>query len=157
MSNNPYQKPDQPDAYQYNQPKKKGSAKWFLIGGCGCFSLVLACCCGVGIYFFSMTQNFMTEQITFAENSLKVSEELGDGVVVDVESANVTQNPDDPSLLEFRFNIKGDSDEAVLVFVGKIESVSSGWILNEIYLEKDGEKIDLDPDTEFDFGLDELE
>ena len=96
----------------------------------------------------------MVEQINQAEQSERVADILGGGVSVDAESAMIEQSG--PGSVEFRFNIKGDSDEAVLVFIGEIKSISKGWELKETYLEKDGKKVDLDPDKELDFGLDDL-
>lgn len=133
-----------------------GAKKW-LIGGCGCLSLIVVVC-GIGIYFtwgyFQPMVNFVFECQDVVETSPIVKQELGEPITVGPPSQEAVNRD-----ITLRFPVTGSEKKGTVVFEATIgdDLVPT---LNKSYLElEDGTQVSIDPDeaTTFDIeGLDGL-
>ena len=146
-------------APQYLEEKPRSSKKWWIIGGCGCFSMIILCGLGIGGIIFFVARpyvEFQQECIQAAESSPRVVELLGDNPRVNVQTQNITQTQEG-SVIKWveRLEISGDDNKGTLIIRGTFEPFTT-WVRDSLELEVDGETIDLgDPLDEFDLDIDE--
>ena len=136
-------------------PPEKSSKKLWIFGGLGCLGLIGLCCVGVviGGYFLGKpTLDFMNENKNFVESSPKVQEVLGSPVTAGPPSQPVA-NPNVPGSMTFRGRADGPNASGEYVIEAKMEGVTP--VRQKIYLEVDGETIDLDPEAMFDISIDD--
>jgi len=130
----------------------KSNKKLWIYGGLGCFGLIGLVCvgCVVMITFAARPQlQFMAENKAFIETSQEVKDVVGSPITVgDLGPPAATGAPGE---LEFRGSVSGPNGDATYVVIAKLEGLTP--VRQEIYLEFDGEKIDLDPDAMFNFEV----
>jgi hypothetical protein len=128
-------------------PKKSGSKRWLTIG------LVFGVIVLVGVigtmYWLKVgkpIQEFKTQNLNMIDESEIAAETLGTPITL----GTVGEKRDGDSIT-FRVPAKGAEASGTLVFTGT--KGPEGWTRDEIYLEVDGEKVDLSAIDEL-FNLD---
>lgn len=132
----------------------KSNKKLWIYGGLGCFGLIGLVCVGCSVFFFMAARpqiQFMAENKGFIETSPKVQNVLGSPVTVGDLSPPAQSSA--PGELEYRGSVSGPNGDASYVVTAKMEGLTP--VRQEIYLEFDGEKIDLDPDALFNLEVDD--
>ena len=134
------------------EPKGSGGKKW-IFAGCGCL-LVIGLICGgliAYVYFLSAdARNFGLENRTDIGSSRQVQDTLGSPVVV---SAPQPVLGGDPTKLVFTYDVEGPEGSGIVTVSGSMNQDFS-VTRDEIYLEFEGERIDLDPDNELEIDID---
>lgn len=129
----------------------KSKKKFWILGGLGCFGLIVVVCVGgAALIWFTVgkpTLDFMNENMALISNSPAAEEALGANITLGAP----TQQQDGNGSVTFRVPATGDKGSGTLVFKGTYGA--EGWTRDEIYLEVDGEQIDLS-DSEDIFNLD---
>jgi len=136
-------------------PPKKSKAKFWIFGGLGCLGIVGLCCVGAmaGFWFYGMkpTMDFMNENATLVESDPQVQELLG--APVKCTPGPPVQNPSDPTKLTFSGTAAGENGSGRYVVEAQMDGFTP--VRNEMYLEFNGEKINLDADAPFDLQIDD--
>ena len=131
----------------------KSGKKFWLFGGCGlgCLGLIGLCCVGlIGAgYFYGWKpmQDFQTENI----NSAIISPEAEEALGTPIETQAGIPEQTGPQSFTFRVPVSGPKASGTLVIKGTLEGVN--WIRDEIYLDVNGEQIDLDPESMFEVEI----
>ncbi len=127
----------------------RSSKKWWIFGGCGCLSIIVLICVGVGAYvylaFARPLVEFNNESVAIAQNSKQLGEALGPPIqFTDTGSPQAT---DAPGVVEFRTPVSGTKGSGTIVVRAKLEPGPQGfiWTREAMILEFDGKKIDLNP------------
>ena len=135
-----------------SQPKS--NKKLFIFGGLGCLGLIGLVCIGflaVGIIFGGPAIAFINENIVQIEASPEVADALGAPVKVGQPQTN--RDPNNPNGMIFRGTVAGTERNGTYVIEATMES---GKLVREaIYLEVEGQTIDLDPEAMFDVEVDD--
>lgn len=134
--------------------RPKSNKKLWIFGGLGCFGLIGLICIGfivAGIMAAKPTLDFMNENISYIESSSEVAEALG--APITVAPAQPTQDSNNPGALIFRGNVSGSQGAGTYVIEAKMNGVTPER--EAIYLEVDGERIDLDPDALYELDIDD--
>ena len=134
--------------------KPKSSKKLWLFGGLGCLGLIGLVCVGMivaGVMAAKPMLDFMNENVAFIESSNDVSDALGSPV--SVTPAQPQQDAANPQQLIFRGNVSGPQGSGSYVIEAKMNGVTP--VREAIYLEVNGERIDLDPDALTDLSIDD--
>lgn len=143
IDSNPISNIDQP---------KSGKKKWF-IGGCGCLSLIALLCIAGGAFmwisFGKPLVDLMNENQVLVENSLEVQELLGTPITT---GAPAQTRGDDPSVIQISTPVSGPKGSGTVQMRVRFNKT---WEREELYLEFEGERIDLDPEKEFELDIDE--
>ena len=130
----------------------KSNKKLWIFGGLGCFGLIGLVCIGCAVSLFLLskpTLSFMNENKAIVESSEQVKEIVGSPVTI---GAPKVDNSKAPKII-IRSSISGPKASGIYVLEGTIDGVTP--VRDAIYLEIDGEKIDLDPDAMFNFEVDD--
>ena len=134
-----------------NVEPPKSRKKLWIFGGLGCFGLILVVCVGgavvIWLAFGKPTLDFMNENMVLIDNSEAAVEALGSPIT----RGAPTQEQDGSGSMTFSLPVSGPKAKGTLVFKGTYGA--EGWTRDDIYLEVDGEKIDLS-DAEDIFNLD---
>ncbi len=145
-------------APQYTD-KPPSSKKWWIIGGCGCLTLILLCGLGIGGIIYMVGRpyvEFQQECIQAAETSARVAELLGENPRVNTgtQSIQQTQEGDVLKWVE-RMEITGSDKTGTLIISATFKPFNT-WTRDSLEIEVDGETFDLgDPLDEFDLDIDE--
>lgn len=127
-------------------PPKSGKKK-FLIGGCGCLGVLALLCVGgsafIWIQFGKPMMDFMNENTTFVASSEVAKEALGDPITVGPPTKTEPQGQS----VTMEFPVSGSKGSGIMVLRGSLKD--GKWVRDEIYLEVDGNRIELSPDSEF--------
>lgn len=134
------------------EPPKSRKKLW-IFGGLGCFGVIGIGCIGiislVMIYVYRPMQEFQNENVEMATSSMEVEAILGSPVTA---GTTVPENAGAQKFI-FRTPLTGPDGEGTLIFEAKL--VGTEWIRESIYLEKDGETTDLDPEAMFNITIDD--
>ena len=125
---------------------KKSSKKLWIFGGLGCLGLIGLVCIGMivaGVLAGKPMFEFMNENVTFIESSTEVQNALGTPLTV--TPAQPTPDPNNPQALIFRGNVSGPQGSGSYVVEATMKGMTP--VRNAVYLELNGEKIDLDPNA----------
>jgi len=95
--------------------------------------------------------DFMNENVTFIESSSEVTDALGTPVTV--HPPQPIQDPANPGALIFRGQVSGPQGEGTYVIEAKMNGMTP--VREAIYLETNGEKIDLNPDALYNLEIDD--
>ena len=128
----------------------KGSGKKWIFAGCGCLLVIgLICggCIGMGAYFGSGVISFTLDNTAAVQSSRKVQEIVGTPVAVSPPRS--TQHN---RAITLEFDVSGPNGTGKVTVVGTMNDDFS-VTRDEIYLEFDGQRIDLDPDAELDLNI----
>jgi hypothetical protein len=145
-------------------PKKSGALKWIL-GGIGCFTLMIALCVGGLIYFGMQVNDIATNNAAYfkavnsIESSSAVADVVGAPVVVERSAEKPPQRiPAEAGKIGFKFDtvVKGSnkSGEAEIIVSGELMN-SDNWQVDSIKVTVDGEEIPVDEvslDLDIDLG-----
>lgn len=135
-----------------SQPKSK--KKLWIFGGLGCLGLIAL---GVGFIAFAVyfagepALKFANENITFIEESDEAADAIGAPVVVG--DPQFSKAPGNPGAVIFTGTVKGTNKQGTYTIEALLEN--GGLERQEIYLEVDGQRIDLDPDAMFELDVDD--
>jgi hypothetical protein len=131
---------------------KSGKKKW-LIGGCGCLSLIaILCIAGGGLLFIKYGKpvfDLMEETNNLVENSPQVQNVLGAPIELGTPSQS---QGDEPGVLLISIPVSGPNGAGTVKYRIRFDGK---WVREELYLEFEGERIDLDLEKEFDLDIDE--
>jgi len=135
-----------------SQPKS--NKKFWIFGGLGCLGLIGLVCIGfvaAGVIFGGPAIAFINENTAEIEASPEVSDALG--APVTVGQPQTTRDPNNPSGIIFHGTVTGSERNGTYVIEA---SMDTGKPVREaIYLEVDGQTIDLDPESLFDIEIDD--
>ena len=135
-----------------SQPKS--NKKLFIFGGLGCLGLIGLVCIGfvvVGIIFGGPAIAFINENTAQIEASPEVADALGGPVTV--SQPQTTRDPNNPEGMIFRGTVAGTERNGTYVIEATMEG---GKLVREaIYLEVEGQTIDLDPESMFNIEIDD--
>lgn len=144
----------------YEQPAKSGKS-WFACFGIGCVVLFLLCGVGSAVAWFTFGQqmmdvyNIQKQAVATAMESDKVQEKLGDNIVPVFEILLPEQSEDgDAKITLNKMKLKGSLAEGVLFFEIRIEKGQPPE-QTKLYIEIDGEVIDLLNSDEFNLEIEE--
>jgi hypothetical protein len=133
----------------YVEPKKSGAGKWLLFGGCGCLFLILLVCGGGGYWFYGTfykpLYDEMNGTVALLESSEVVQEKVGEPVTV-VMSNQPRQESNE--VLEVDYEVSGPNGNGTVVVRFRFDPTSFTWTRDDMYLEFEGEQINVDPDAE---------
>ena len=130
----------------------KSNKKLWIYGGLGCFGLMGLVCIGctvAGYFALKPVIEFTAQNTSYVQTSEKAQAELGSPITL----SNVSQSQDGAGGLEIRGTATGPKGSATYVIEAQIEGITP--VRKGIYLEIDGERIDLDPDAELSFEVDD--
>ena len=143
IDSNPISNIDQP---------KSGKKKWF-IGGCGCLSLIaILCIAGGGLLFIQYGKplfDLMEETNNLVENSAQVQDLLGTPVEL---GAPAQSQGDEPGEILISTPVSGPNGSGTVTYRIRFDGK---WIREELNLDFDGERIDLNLEKEFELEIDE--
>ncbi len=135
-----------------DQPKSK--KKFWLFGGCGCLGLIAIVCIGgsafVWMQFGKPVMDMINETTALVQNSQQIEDRLG--TPVSMGTPEQKQDPNSPGAIDIRIPVEGPNGEGTVVMRIKFDG---SWSREELYLEVDGEKIDLNPEKEFELDIEE--
>ncbi len=136
------------------QPKS-GGKKW-LIGGCGCLTLLAIVCIGGGAFVWMQVgkpfYDFLNENVVFIQDSEVVQDSLGTPIETGApQTSSSTENG--VASIELRIPASGPKANGTVVLKGKYEE--GVWVREDLYLEIEGERIELDPDAAFQLNIDD--
>jgi hypothetical protein len=138
---------------QHEKPKS-GALKWIL-GGCGCLGLLAVVCIGGFAYFFSgaIGDAIRMQQETQAmiESSPQVEEALGSPIEIGPPR---TQNGPEGEVT-FEFDVTGPNGTGTVFSKTKMNPSTFRFERKGLYMEFEGQRIDLNLDIGDIDGLDE--
>ena len=135
-------------------PKKSGGALKWILGGCGCLSLLLVLCIGGFVYFsYSTFSGVQEEAKGFITNSSVVQEQLGSPVKIDGESFSSTA----PGEWVFDFNVSGPKGSGTATVNMKTDGQSLDFDIGEASLEANGQSFNLSADDEYGINLEGMD
>jgi hypothetical protein len=144
--------PGSPVAEVRLDPPKSGKKK-FLLGGCGCLGILFLLCAGGGGFvwftYFKPLADFTNEAVVDVRSSEVANEALGAPVKVGAEPTVKYNN----ASIEFEFPVSGSKASGTMVMKGT--SKGGKWIRDALYLEIDGNKVELNPEEEFSLDIDD--
>ena len=128
-------------------PKKSGGGLKWILGGCGCLSLLTVLCFGGLIYFgLSKTAKMSQEARSFIENSTVAQEYLGSPVTINGESPP-TQGAAGAIILDF--DVSGPKASGTATVTAELDPETFDFVLGESSLDVNGETVDLNAEDEF--------
>lgn len=140
-----------------DQKPKSGALKWIL-GGCGCLGLLAVICVGGVAYYIGPlmqdTIGIMNETTSMAKSSTVVQEALGSPV----EITGGPRQSQDGNNMTFEVDVTGPNGSGTVYTKATIDTASRRIERTEIYLEFEGQRLDLNIEDEFNLeveGLDE--
>ena len=144
MDSNPISSIDEP---------KSGKKKW-LIGGCGCFGLIALLCAAGGVFlwiqFGKPLVDLMNENQVLVENSAEVQNLLGTPITT---GAPAQSRGDDPSVIQLSTPVSGPKGSGTVQMRFRFDGKT--WQREELYLEFDGQRIELEPEKELELEIDD--
>ena len=146
-----------PMGHMEQRPSRK---KWWMIGGCGCFMVILLCGGGIGIFGFMVAKpllDIVQESQAFVRTSEVVADAVGEPVAVADQqnpSMPATYTEDGVTVQEWRFAVEGSKTTGTLVLkIAQKEAFKFERKSLSLELD-DGTVIDLDPEEEFNLDID---
>ena len=135
-----------------SQPKS--NKKIWIFGGLGCLGLIGLICIGfivAGVFVGKPMFEFMNDNQAFIESSDEVAEALG--APITATTPQPIQDPNNPGALTFQGEVSGANGTGTYVIEATMNGVTP--VRDAIYLEFNGEKIDLDADAMFEIDVDD--
>ena len=136
-----------------NDKPKSGKKKWLFVG-CGCLSFLALLCVGGGTFLYIQygkpLVDLMTENSVLVQNSQEVKNKIGSPVTV---GPPARMPVDDPAAVGLSTPVSGPKGSGNVVMRAKFDGKS--WVREELYLEINGERVNLNPEKEFELKIDD--
>jgi hypothetical protein len=140
---------------EQSQARKSGGGKLLKIGGCGCLVLLLLCGGGIGYFVYKLKPSIqmMQESISMVQESEAVKAKLGNPITITQQAFPKQSVEDGTQRMEYEMPISGPNGSGTMHL--KVEVNGIQLERRELYVDVDGEKIDLINSAEFKLDIDD--